>query len=330
MVMTGLPQTAKQKRHYAKWIVLGVIVAVVVTIILNRAWIYDWYRGASYQPTAEMATIREKLELTGKGEFVFGAAQPVLSAAKEFNANCRQDETEIAVLGCYTEGNIYVYNITDTNLDGIRELTTAHELLHAVWARMSDDEKKALVEPLTRTFEANQVLLGAEIESYDIEEKQEELYVRAGTEIRELPAVLEKHYGEIFDERRKVVGYYEQYIGVFREIKSRMEVLEVEMETLSISIGEKTEEYTRLASQLEADIVSFNSCAEVAGCFRSESEFNLRRNELINRQNELEALNEEINQLIDEYNIRVDEYNADVTESRKLQDMINSNSKVEF
>lgn len=329
-MMTNLPQKTKQKKHYARWIVLAICVAVVVTIVLNRAWIYDWYRGISYQPTAEMTEIRNKLELTGRGEFVFGAAQPELNTATDFNTNCRQDESEMAVLGCYTEGDIYVYNITDAQLSGIRELTTAHELLHAVWARMSEAEQVELTEPLTRVFENNQELLEQEIVPYDIKERQEELYVRAGTEIRNLPDALEKHYAEIFEKRSRIVDFYESYITVFREIKDRMEVLKAEMEALNSNISEKTEEYNRLANQLGADIVSFNSCAEVAGCFKSESEFNIRRSALVGRQTELEMLNDEINQLIDEYNTRVDEYNADVTESRKLQEMINSNSKVEL
>ena len=157
--MANLPQSTKQKKHDARWIVLAVCVVVAATIVLNRAWIYDWYRGISYQPTAEMTEIRNKLELTGRGEFVFGAAQPELNTATDFNTNCRQDESEMAVLGCYTEGDIYVYNITDAQLGGIRELTTAHELLHAVWARMSEAEQVELTEPLTRVFENNQELL---------------------------------------------------------------------------------------------------------------------------------------------------------------------------
>lgn len=325
--MNKLPQQ-KVKRHYLGWAVLGVLATTIVTVVvLNRVWIYDWFRGVTYRPVAEMVEIRDKLELTGRGEFLFGAAQPELNNAAEFNENCWQDESEVAVLGCYTAGNIYVYNILDTKLAGIRELTTAHELLHVVWARMGEVEKQDLTRALTQVFDENQDLLAPELESYDISEKQEELYVRAGTEIRKLPEALEKHFAEIFEDRVKVVDFYESYIAVFREIKAQMEKLAGEMEILKSGIDEKMVEYETGLEALKGDITSFNNCASTAGCFASEREFYRQRNELVGRENSLNVLNDEINSLIDEYNAKVDEYNADVTESRKLQNMINSKAE---
>ncbi len=319
-----------RKWHFVGGAVLILIAVVVVAGVLNRAWIYDWYRGVSYAPSDEMVAIRDKLNLTDDGEFLFNAAQPILSEAKEFNQECRQEESETAVLGCYTSGNIYIYNITAAELDGIRELTTAHELLHAKWARMSEDERRDLTEGLTHVFEDNQEQLESEIDAYEIGDRQEELYVRAGTEVKKLPEELEKHYGEIFENQDKIVDYYESYITVFREIKAKMAGLLEEMEVLKEEIATYTADYERQAGQLEADIVSFNSCAGVRGCFENEEEFYVRRRQLLVKQSELEKMNDEINDLIDEYNKKVEEYNADVTESRKLQDMINSNTLPEI
>ena len=60
----------------------------------------------------------------------------------------------------------------------------------------------------------------------------------------------------------------------------------------------------------------------------SEWEFYVQRNALLMRESALDELNDEINNLVDTYNAKVNEYNADVTESRKLQNMINSRAKV--
>lgn len=323
--MERLEKQRRKKNHYILCLFLVLVMAIVVVGILNREWIYDWYRGVSYNPSTEMLRIRNKLELTGDGEFLFNATQPVLSEAKEFNQQCRQDDDEVAILGCYNDGNIYVYNIVAEELNGIRELTTAHELLHARWERMSEEKRRELVEPLTRVFDANQELLGDEINQYDISEKQEELYVRAGTEVKNLPENLEKHFAEIFSDQDKIVDFYESYVTVFCEIKDRMAKLMDEMEDLKEEIGVRTAEYEKQALQLEADIVSFNSCAEVEGCFGSNREFYDRRSQILNRQEELVRMNDEINEMINEYNEMVDAYNADVTESHKMQDMINSN-----
>ena len=319
----------KTKRNYCGWVILLVLVAIATIIVLNRAWIYDWFRGVTYRPTAEMISIRDELNLTGRGEFLFNATQPELNEADAFNANCRQDESEVAVLGCYTAGNIYVYNITDVKLDGIRELTAAHELLHAVWARMGNAEKEDLKPILQQVYQNNLSVLKDDIETYADDERIEEIFVRAGTEIKKLPDVLEKYYAEIFDDQDAVVDFYESYIAVFREIKMKMEGLASEIEVLRDSINVKMTEYENKVNQLEVDITRFNNCAETAGCFATEAEFYVQRNTLVARENELNLLNDEINNMIDNYNLKVDEYNADALESRKLQNMINSKADIE-
>ena len=328
MGVMNVTMQQKTKRKYWKWAVLLVLAIIAAIIVLNRAWIYDWFRGVTYRPTAEMVNIRDKLNLTGRGDFLFNATQPELNKADDFNANCRQDEGEVAVLGCYTAGNIYIYDIADAKLDGIRELTAAHELLHAVWARMSNAEKEDLKPILQQVYQNNLSVLKDDVETYADDERVEEIFVRAGTEIKKLPDVLEKYYAEIFNNQDAVVDFYEKYIAVFREIKMQMEELASEIEVLRDSINVKMAEYENKVSQLEADIARFNSCAETAGCFVTEAEFNVQRNALVARENELNLLNDEINNMIDDYNLKVDEYNADALESRKLQNMINSKADI--
>ena len=306
---------------------LILLLVVAAFIILNREWIYDFYRGTTYQPSSDMARIRNDLELTSQGEFLFNASQPELNAADDFNNYCRGSASETAVLGCYRNKNIYIYNITDTRLNGIRELTSAHELLHAKWARMSDDEKKALVEPLTRTFEANQDFLGDEINQYDTREEQEELYVRAGTEVANLPEVLEKHYAELFKDQDKIVSYYNKYINVFRSLEKEMDDLKAEMDAINTEIDAKTAEYSQRVEQLNIDIASFNNCAETAGCFATNAEFYSRRAVLLTEQQALENMYTEISGLIDSYNAKVEIYNADVLKSENLNTIINSAAK---
>lgn len=323
-----------RRRHYGGWIVLICVLAAIIAAlaIFNQVGygnnlvvkIQDFYQGQTYQPSAEMARIKKDLQLTEKGEFLFNAARPELMSAADFNAHCRNGASETAVLGCYTGGNIYVYNITDSELNGIRELTSAHELLHAVYARMSDEERAGLVEPLTRTFDAHQDYLGEEINNYDSSQKQEELYVRAGTEVADLPEALERHYAQFFKDQDAIVAFYNSYINVFRALKSEMSTLKSEMEAINTDVTAKTAEYERRSAQLSADIVSFNSCAKVTGCFSTEDEFTIRREALLAEQAALEQLYNEINDLIAAYNAKVEIYNADVSHGEQLNNLINS------
>ncbi len=317
----------KTKWNYGWWLVIAVVILVTVIILLNRAWIYDWVRGINYQPSSEMVAVRDKLMLTGRGEFLFNATWPELNNAEEFNENCQRDETEMAVLGCYAMGNIYVYDIEDVRLAGIRELTTAHELLHAVWARMSENEQKNLELILQKVYKDNLNTLKDDIETYAESERLEEIFVRVGTEIKDLPVELEEVYAEIFKDQDAVVDYYESYDTVFREMKLHLEWLMDEMERLQADIDEKTREYEVAVEKLNDDIKRFNDCAETAGCFESSWEFYTQRNMLIARESALDEMNDDINNIINEYNEKVNEYNESVLESRKLQSIINSKAE---
>lgn len=317
-------------KKYLKWLGLIVVLIVTVTVILNQQWINDYLRGFGYEPEGKMGRIMEDLGLTERGEFLFKAARPELSSQDEFNATCRTviDE-EMAVLGCYTNDNIYVYNIESTELDGIRELTTAHELLHAVWARMSLAERSALSDELSQVLKVNQNILGEELEAYDNEQKQEELFVRAGTEVANLPAELEKVYGEVFRDQDKVVRFYDKYIGVFREMEREMDELMTQMEGIQAEIDSLSGDYEQRVNTLDSEIDSFNACAETAGCFGSEGEFYGRRAVLVGEQEALEKIYNQINGLVNQYNELVEKYNADVTRTEKLNRVMNSNSRPE-
>lgn len=319
-----------KKKYLWGWLILAVLAAMAVAVVLNRQRIYDFFRGISYKPTAEMVGIREKLNLTDEGVFLFNASRPELNVRDEFNEKCRAGQDfEVAVLGCYVDGNIYVYDIESEELDGIRELTTAHELLHAVYARMSDGDK-AILEPLLESvYATNKDVLESDIDTYDEVAKMEELYVRAGTEIKDLPKALEDEYARVFEDQDAVVAYYEGYIAVFREVEAELEALTGEMEALTAEIEQKTMEYERRFAQLDADIVSFNSCAEVAGCFKTEDEFYARRSGLVAEQGALGVMYEELNGLIDQYNQKVEAYNNEVLRSNELNRMINSSERPE-
>lgn len=300
---------------------------IMLLIFWQHDTIYEYYRGVTYVPSGEMARIRTDLELTERGEAVFNAAQPVLSSKEEFNEHCRTQGVETAILGCYTGGGIYVYNITDEELNGIRELTTAHELLHAVYAKLSDEEKSALKADLEDVYRANEGILAPELKAYNDMERFEELYVRSGTEISDLPDRLERHYAEIFRDQDKIAKYYNSYIKVFNELKTELDSLKAEIDSLNAEYDLKTAEYEDRATWLNTEISEFNTCADIVGCFATEADFYAKRMELVNAQAELDGMYAELNDLIERYNQRVKEYNSDVLKGEELNEKINSSVK---
>ncbi len=327
-------QDTKQKRISAfqiiGWLIMVIIGVAALLLFLNREWIHDYLRGREYQPTSEMQRIREDLALTERGEFLFNAAQPELNDRDDFNAHCRDGaNTEIAVLGCYANSNIYIYNIEEDELEGIRELTAAHELLHAVYARMDEKEKEGFRSILDQVYDENEDILKRDLDTYDAAERFEEMYVRVGTEVADLPAELERHYSEIFKDQDKIVRFYNQYIKVFRKIESDMEALKQEMAELEAGIETKTAEYHQGLNEVNAKIDEFNNCADTEGCFESEAVFEARRAYLIQEQQALEDLYNEINSLVDQYNLKVNEYNENVLHNDKLNQIVNSSEEPE-
>ena len=325
-----MAKAKKKNQKTALWIFLGVLLFVTIAIVANRALVYDWWRGITYKPSEEMSQIRDDLELTSRGGFIFNAVQPVLSGETEFNANCRSDaDSEIAVLGCFTGDSVFVYDVKSDELDGIKELTTAHELLHAVWARMSDGEKSKLNGSLKTVLEGNSSFLKEEMGNYSEDQRLEELYVRAGTEVKDLPSDLEEHYATIFTNQDAVVSFYDKYIRVFRELEAQRESVRAQLDELNGVIEQKNAEYSTGIQQLNGEISEFNECAETVGCFASQWAFNSKRAALVGEQRRLQVLYNEIDGLIQQYNQLVDQYNNNLTKIKKLNSQINSNSKVE-
>ncbi len=313
------------------WFSLTSIILLVATaaIAINFTVIKDFFTGLAYRPTDEMSRIRTDLNLTDKGTLIFNATMPELKEKSDFNTLCRGTEIETAILGCYRDDRVYVYDITDEELIGIRELTSAHELLHAVYHRMSSQQKQELTDILVQVYQENQDTLGEEIDLYQDDQKKEEIYVRAGTEIRDLPDELEKHYAEIFKNQDQIADYYKSYITVFKQIEQNLETLLKKAQDLETEITTKTAEYESGATNLNQEIQEFNNCANTPNCFISRWAFNNQRNALLNRQNELENLYNEINQLISEYNTTATEYNENLLHGQALNMAINSAEKAD-
>ena len=295
----------------------------------KRALISDYLAATAYSPTSEMIKIRSSLGLTNRGTLIFNATHPRLDSRDEFNFDCDSSDPDIAVYGCYTSDRIYIYNIDNPELSGFREATTAHELLHAVWYRLPLSEKNNLIPLLETVYSENKSLLEEDLENYPDSERIDELYVRAATQIKSLPAELEAHYSKIFSDQDRIVDFYLSYIAPFEELEKKIESLGAELESEKAIIDQKTAEYESRSDIFNREVDEFNSCAETAGCFSPNYEFNLRRNELLNTASDLDALYAELGNLIDAYNIKIDEYNSNILHNNTLQNLVNSNSKPE-
>ncbi|MBQ3325855.1 hypothetical protein IJG79_01750 [Candidatus Saccharibacteria bacterium] len=320
-----------QRRDLLIAAIAMVLVLLGVFIYLNRITIYDWVLAMSYHAPQEVTEVQNKISLTDRAGLIFAATHPSLEDREAFNKNCDSHTTEVSVLGCYAAGQIHIYNIQSPELNGVIESTAAHELLHAVWERMKDSDKSKIGKALMDVYNDSKYhdLLDSDLSSYDSADRVDELHSRIGTEIADLPDILEQHYARYFKNQDEVVSYYDKYITPFRELDEEIRELEQELEKTNKEIDEKSSEYYKRAELLSGEIDEFNKCARTEGCFANNSSFIARRNELLGAQSSLEDLFNQTNEVVNYYNNLVVEYNSHILRGQELEKAMNSNSEME-
>lgn len=290
----------------------------------------DIINNFGYAPETAIANLATDLDLTDKGKTIFYASRPALEDSDAFNEHCRSHDEKIAVLGCYTTKKIYIYNSDDAELSGVIESTAAHELLHAAWDRLSEDEKSHLSPELNSVYQTYHDALAEDLSIYDDAAQLDELHSRIGTQIpfNNLPKTLQEHYKKYFKNYDRVITYYDDYIEPFRELQEEQDALREQLEDEQADIDYRSQEYYQSAERLSQLIDEFNRCAETANCFRTDAEFDTRRATLVAEQNKLEDEYNSINDAIESYNQKVEEYNKSVLRTQDLENAINSNAKL--
>ncbi|MFO0971566.1 MAG: hypothetical protein U0520_04460 [Candidatus Saccharimonadales bacterium] len=301
-------------------------ILMVLLLVTSGAWAFshrqyvkDQYVVYRNPLQAQTAALLPKLDLTSGGAFLYKASQPEVLDAANFNQACGGVHREHSiVLGCYTKQRFYVYNVTDARLQGVQEVTAAHELLHAVYERLSPDEKETLNQQLRTAAAAIQdERFVATLEQYKKTEPGQvdnELHSILGTEIAILPESLEAHYRHYFKDRSKIVTYAEHYADTFSEIDTKIKAyddkltqLKEQKESMEASLAaqqrsiesqrtrmdqlqsaDNIEQYNQLVPGFNGLVRAFND--DVATLKDVIANYNLivaQRNELAATQNDL-------------------------------------------
>lgn len=305
------------KKHSVKRTVFGgvfsiAILAFAVFLLLNQQYVKDQVTYWSFQPTQNVQALEGNIDFTPTGKFYFYAQQPQIDGSDAFNTSCQRQEVGNPILGCYTTGRIYVYDVTNEQLDGIEEVTAAHETLHAVWDRMSENEQAKLGALLEAEYAklSNNSDLVQRMEYYKRTEPGQldnELHSILGTEIQSLSPALEAHYAKYFSNRQKIIDFHMKYATIFSNLKSQSDSLYAELTALGANIESRSGTYDADVTQLSADISSFNTRAD-NGDFSSINQFKNERAVLLARSNRLDAERASISADIDAYNEKYKEY----------------------
>lgn len=272
--------------------------------------------------------VGNRASLNDTGTFIFYATHPEIDDSQTFNGKCGRKEQGTAVIGCYVDNRIYVYDVTDKRLDGIKEVTAAHEMLHAAYERMGDSERTKVNQLIEVEYAklkddpslAERMAFYARTEPG---ERDNELHSIIGTEVASISPELEAHYAKYFKMRSDVVALHAAYNQNFIDLENQKKTLGNQLDTLKQKIDLDKISYAAEVDALNSDIRAFEQKAKSGG-FTTQTALNSQRNAL---QARIDAVNEErdaINSEIDQFKTLVDQYNQTITQSQDLYKSIDS------
>ncbi len=309
------------------WSLLLLISAAL--LFTYRQPILDQLSVWAFEPSSELNQTVERASLSDTGKFYLYASRAAIVNNNTFNQACGSLQNEqTVVLGCYRlpEKHIYIFKVTDERLNGIVEVTTAHEMLHAAYDRL-DEKKRSQVDSqllaLAKTI--TEPRLVDLIERYKKTEPNavvNELHSIFGTEVASLPAELESYYSNYFVDRQVVVGLKNKYEKVFTDLKNSQTRLVTELNAIAADVAARQTVYTKDLAQINSDIAAFNAWNQSG--VATTVEFNARKTRLERRIAALQSERDAINRAIDTYNDKKAELEALNLAVEGLNESINS------
>lgn len=309
------PLHKKSSGHIVVLVLLLAIAALVGFALMNKQAIYDWTRLRNYNPPDEIAQLAFDTSMNNDARQLFYVYHPELNNREAFNQNCSGFGEQTIVLGCYVSNmGIYLFDIDDPRLDGVEQVTAAHEMLHAAYDRLSEKERAEVDEMTSEAFKTlTDDRIKRSIENYrqrDSTVVPNELHSILATEVRNLPADLENYYKRYFTNRLAVVGFSEKYESVLTERQNKAAALELQIAGLRSEIDQQEQALSSERENLQASRASVNTQEEA-------SRYNSR----------VAAYNANIkayNGLISRHNALIEEYKEIAVEARDLYKSLDS------
>jgi hypothetical protein len=307
------------------------LVLVALLIINVSAWserqnIADWWRLRQYSAPQDIAVLASDTTMTDYAKRMFYINRPSLESKAAFNQHCADESKETAVLGCF-RGNrqgIYLYAVTDSRLEGVRQVTAAHEMLHQAYDRLSTKERNHIDQLLENFYEHDLTdeAVKAKLDSY---KKQQgtvlvnEMHSIFGTEVRNLTPELETYYKRYFTDRTKVVGYREAYQGEFtrrqelvsqydaqlstfkKQITSNKSTLEQEMNFLNSKEKQINQDISNQdQATYEADVRQYNTTvSEYNALLTTTRDLITQYNDIVGKRNDIAVQEQQLQQALD-------------------------------
>jgi hypothetical protein len=283
------------------------IVGLAGALLLGRQSIQDAVRLHGYAAPTAVASLATDDTMTAKARHLLYVNRPSVTAGTDFTAHCPAGDEKTVVLGCYigSDNGIYVYQVSDPRLNGVEQVTTAHEMLHAAYRRLSSSQRKQVdgwlmdyyQHDLTDQRIKNTIAAYQKSEPNDVVNEMHSVF---GTEVAKLPGPLETYYRQYFTDRAKVAAYTASYQGEFTsrqqqvaEFDAQLKSMKAQIETNETSLNQQQAALSSQNQQLQAQrssgqVAAYN--AGVAGYNQAVGRYNsllMSTKSLINQYNDI-------------------------------------------
>jgi hypothetical protein len=312
------------KRSKIGQILFSIILLLIAGgVIFKQQEILDWWTLRNYQVPVAVSNIANDTTMSSYGRKLFYVNKPQLQNKAAFYKSCEEGETTV-VLGCYKpKQGIFILDVDDERLDGIEQVTAAHEMLHVAYDRLDSTEKQEIGSKLTSFYATlNDEQLQSKIKIYEKSgaDIANELHSILGTEQQTLNPELELYYKQFFNDRKSVVAFSQKYQAVFNERKNKLKQLDAQLAEIEEKVKANNVELDRQQATINAEA---------------------RRLDLLLQQNKIDEYNSgviaynktiapfkalvaETKQLIAEYKTILEERNRVAAEAQELNKALDS------
>ncbi len=244
-------------KRFQRYLVMAIGVAVVFIGIRFTQDLEDWSRLLTYQPPPEVSRLAATTMMTDTARRLFYVNQPTIEATKLSLNLCKSSEHTI-VLGCYVPSKgIFLQAVTDPRLQGVMEVTAAHEMLHVVYQRMSIFEQSQINKQLQAVLnQLDNPRIRKIVQTYreqDSRSVDNELHSILGTEVQNLSPELEAHYRIYFTNRSTIVALSEQYEGRFTALRNKAKLLSQQLSMQNLALEQLSDRVKQESKQVEIE-----------------------------------------------------------------------------
>lgn len=317
----------KVLKRILSYVLLLALLSLPIVVFLKAQALSDWWQLRGYTPPLPVVELAKQDKMTDYAKHVFYVNHPqIKSDAIEFRSECQQNEQTI-VLGCYhsNQRGIFIFDVKDSRLDGVEQVTSAHEMLHAAYDRLSSKQRERVDKILTDYFNnslTDQRIINT-INAYKKTEPDDivnEMHSIFGTEIDDLPPALEDYYKQYFSDRKAVIGFANAYEAEFTDREAKMKSYETELSRLKAQIQAQE-------TSLQVQLTNINNDRNRLDNLRDSGQTVEYNNGIGAFNSKVRAYNAAVAKLrsdIASYNRLVEEYNSVARELASLQQAIDT------